>query len=140
MGLPVRNMGPTPEEYRSTREEYGYTPEEYRKKLKLQPPKIPYLFSTLPLKKSSVLIIYPSRIPWFLNRGGEWVRVLHAIAPCGCWGQHNMTAAHKTMFSSYMALRPTVLDKIDGKFVPPPPPPQSRMGNWRVLAFALFHP
>ena len=36
-----------------------------------------------------------------------------------------MTAAHKTMFSSCMARRPTVLDKIDEKFVPPslPPPP-----------------
>ena len=36
-----------------------------------------------------------------------------------------MTAAHKTMFSSCMARRPTVLDKIDGKFVSPslPSPP-----------------
>ena len=41
-----------------------------------------------------------------------------------------------------MAQRPTVLDKKDGKIVPPPspPPPQSRTGNWRVLAFALLHP
>ena len=36
---------------------------------------------------------------------------------------------------------PTILDKIDGKFVPPlPPPPKSWMGKWRVLAFARLHP
>ena len=33
----------------------------------------------------------------------------------------------------------TILDKKDGKFVPPHPP-KSRMEKWRVLAFALFHP
>ena len=101
------------------------------------------MFSALPLKKSSILIIHPSRIPWFLNRGwggggrGELVRVLNAIAPCGWWGQHNMTAAHKTMFSSCMAQRPTVLDKIDGKFVPPLPPLPPNQG-WEIGAFWLL--
>ena len=32
----------------------------------------------------------------------------------------------------------TILDKRDGKFVTPLPP-KSRMGKWRVLAFARFH-
>ena len=66
-----------------------------------------------PTPKNSIFVFYstPKEI---LSRGGEWVRVLDAIAPCGWWGQHNMTAAHKTMFSSCMARRPTVLDK-DGK-------------------------
>ena len=49
-----------------------------------------------------------------------------------------MTAAHKTMFSSCMARRPTALDKIDEKFLPPSlPPPQSMMGNLRVLVVAV---
>ena len=57
----------------------------------------------------------------------------------GGGGQHNMTAAHKTMFSSCMARRPTVLDKIDGKFVPllPPPPPPPKQG-WEIGAFWLL--
>ena len=36
-------------------------------------------------------------------------------------------------------LSPTIVDKIDGKFVTPLPP-KSRMGKWRVLAFARLHP
>ena len=32
-----------------------------------------------------------------------------------------------------------ILDKIDGKFVTPLPP-KSRIGKWRVLAFARLHP
>ena len=64
--------------------------------------------------------------------------MLDAIAPCGWWGQHNKTAAHKTMFSSCMAQRPTVLDKIDGKFVPPslpPPPPSIKDGKLARFGF-----
>ena len=38
-------------------------------KLRLHPQRIPYFF-TLPLKKSSIFITYPWRIPWFVNRGG----------------------------------------------------------------------
>ena len=41
-----------------------------------------------------------------------------------------MTAAHKTMFSSCMARRPPVLDKIDEKFVPPSLPPPINDGKF----------
>ena len=33
----------------------------------------------------------------------------------------------------------TILDKINGKFIPPLPP-KSRMGKWGVMAFARLHP
>ena len=33
----------------------------------------------------------------------------------------------------------TILDKINGKFIPPLPP-KSRMGKWGVMAFAWLHP
>ena len=33
----------------------------------------------------------------------------------------------------------TILDKINGKFIPPLPP-KSRMGKWGVMAFAQLHP
>ena len=46
-------------------------------KLRLHPQRIPYFF-TLPLKKSSIFITYPWRIPWFLNRErGKWKRKWH---------------------------------------------------------------
>ena len=38
-------------------------------KFRLHPQRIPYFF-TLPLKKSSIFITYPWRIPWFLKPGG----------------------------------------------------------------------
>ena len=50
-------------------------------KLRLHPQRIPYFF-TLPLKKSSIFITYPKRIPWFLNRG---VRILNSIAQSWAW-------------------------------------------------------
>ena len=39
----------------------------------------------------------------------------------------------------------TILDKIDGKFIPPtsappPPTPKPRTEKWRVLDFARLHP
>ena len=39
----------------------------------------------------------------------------------------------------------TILDKIDGKFIPPrlpspPPTSKSRTEKWRVLDFARLHP
>ena len=46
-------------------------------KIKASPPENSIYFFTLPLKKSSVFITYPWRIPWFLIRG---VRILNAIA------------------------------------------------------------
>ena len=45
--------------------------------IKASPPENSIHFFTLPLKKSSVFMTYPWRIPWFLNRG---VRILNAIA------------------------------------------------------------
>ena len=50
-------------------------------KIKASPPNN-YVFFTLPLKKSSIFITYPWRIPWFLIRvgGGGGMRILNAIA------------------------------------------------------------
>ena len=42
-------------------------------KIKASPPKNS-IFFTLPLKKSSIFITYPWRIPWFLNRRGADIK------------------------------------------------------------------
>ena len=105
-GSPLKNMGPTREEYRSAREEYGYTPVGVWVYpwgiwvLLLKNMGLPVRNMGIPMKnivktkapspKNSIFIFYstPKEI---LSRGGEWVRVLDAIAPCGWGGGGNTT-------------------------------------------------
>ena len=90
-------------------------------------------FNNLPLKNSMV--------PQPGVGGGGSGYGIRCNSPCVWWRQHNKTAAHKTMFSSCMARRPTVLDKIDGKFVspslpsPPSPPPPIKDGKLARFGF-----
>ena len=68
MGLPLENIGTTPEEYRYYPWRIWVYPWRNSWKLKLHPQRILYFFA-LPLPSTSMFITYPWRIPWFLNQG-----------------------------------------------------------------------